>query len=175
MIMAAKALLMKNPDPSEKDIKKALRLNLCRCGTYPRVIKAIQRAAAVLRGDVLKPYLAEDVEGNSIIGKSVRRVDVENKITGKTKFYGDYYFDDMLYGKMVLSQYPHAEIISIDTKVAEEIPGVQLVLTAKDIPGKNIHGVLAKDQPVLAVDRVRYIGDPVAVVLLRMKDRPKGR
>ncbi|MEL7563998.1 MAG: molybdopterin cofactor-binding domain-containing protein [Dehalobacterium sp.] len=164
MIIAAKALLLKNPDPSEEEIKKALKLNLCRCGAYPRVTKAIQRAAAVLRGETLEPYVAEEAAGNSVIGKSVRRVDVEDKVTGKTNFYGDYYFDDMLSGKMVLSQYPHAEILSIDTRAAEEIPGVQLVLTAKDIPGKNIHGVLAKDQPVLAFDKVRYIGEPIAVV-----------
>ncbi|MCR6547040.1 molybdopterin-dependent oxidoreductase [Dehalobacterium formicoaceticum] len=164
MIMTAKALLLKNPDPSEEEIKKALKLNLCRCGTYPRVIKAIQRAAVVVRGETPEPYVAEDAAENNVIGKSVRRIDVEDKVTGKTVFYGDYYFDNMLYGKMVLSQYPHAKILSIDTTAAEQIPGVQLVLTAKDIPGNNIHGVLAKDQPVLAVDKVRYIGEPIVVV-----------
>jgi CO/xanthine dehydrogenase Mo-binding subunit/aerobic-type carbon monoxide dehydrogenase small subunit (CoxS/CutS family) len=165
MIMTAKALLIKNPNPTEEDIKRAFKPNLCRCGTYPRIIKAVERAAAVSRGESVKPFLSDDeVIKGDILGKSVRRLDVQDKVTGNTKFFADYYFDHMLHGKIVFSKYPHAEIVSIDIKAAKAIPGVQLVLTAKDIPGKNIHGVLSKDQPVLAVDKVRYIGEPVAVV-----------
>jgi len=165
MIMAVKALLNKNTNPTEAEIKKGLRLNLCRCGTYPRVIAAVRRAAAVYRGETPPPFNVEaGAQEEKVIGQSVPRIDVRDKVTGQTKFYGDFYFDDLLYGKMVLSEYPHAEILSIDTAAAEAIPGVQLVITAKDIPGQNLHGVLSKDQPVLAVDKVRFIGEPVAVV-----------
>ncbi len=165
MIMAAKAFLAKNPDPTEDAIRKGLKFQLCRCGTYPRVVEAVRRAAALARGEDPGPFpreAADRPEGQ--IGRSVPRVDVKDKVTGRTTFIADLQYEDMLYGKIVWSQYPHAEILSIDTAGAEKVDGVQLVLTAKDIPGTNLHGVLSKDQPVLAEDRVRYIGEPVAVV-----------
>lgn len=164
-ILEAKALLLKNPNPTTEDIKKALKFHLCRCGTYPRVIRAIERAAAAYRGENLARVPNENISDDyKIIGKSVPRVDIEKKVTGRTKFFADYYADDMLYGKIVWSQYPHAEIVSVDTKSAEAIEGVVLVLTAKEIPGNNLHGIIERDQPVLAEQRVKYIGEPIAVV-----------
>lgn len=163
LIMSAKGLLLKNDNPSDHDINKALRKNLCRCGTYPRLADAVKRSAAVIRGEAVAPYLGEPVTEETVIGKSVPRIDIRDKVTGGTQFYEDYTFENTMHGKIVWSKYPHAEIVSIDTKNAETIPGVQLVLTAKDIPGENAMG-LTKDQPVLAADKVRYLGDPVAVV-----------
>ena len=98
------------------------------------------------------------------LGKSIPRIDTVMKAKGETQYVGDIRFDGMLHGKVVWSSHPHAEIVSIDTKQADQIPGVRLVLTAKDIPGKNLYGVLVVDQPVLAENRVLYIGEPVAVV-----------
>ena len=86
------------------------------------------------------------------------------KAKGETQYVGDIRFDGMLHGKVVWSSHPHAEIVSIDTGQADRMSGVKLVLTAKDIPGKNLYGVLVVDQPVLAENRVLYIGEPVAVV-----------
>lgn len=165
LLMATHGLLKKNPDPTEEEIVKALRINLCRCGTYPRVIQAVKKAAAVLRGENPEPYEPLDLsENGSFIGKSMPRKDLPDKLTGKTKFFGDYYFDNMLYGKAVYPPYPHAEILSIDTSEAYKVPGVELVLTAKDVPGSNRFGVLCKDQQVFCEKRVKYIGDTVAVV-----------
>jgi CO/xanthine dehydrogenase Mo-binding subunit len=70
----------------------------------------------------------------------------------------------MLYGKILWSAYPHAEIIRIDTSKAESVAGVALVITAKDIPGKNQAGILMRDQPAIAAEKVRYIGDGLAAV-----------
>lgn len=167
ILMGAKGLLNENPDPTDEDIKKALKLNLCRCGTYPRVVEAVKKAAAVMRGDEDVPvYRPLDLSGNndSFIGKSMPRRDIADKVTGKTKFYADYQFDDMLYGKAVYAAYPHAKILSINTAPAYEVSGVQLVLTAEDVPGKNRYGVLCQDQPVFCDKRVKHIGDTVAVV-----------
>ena len=71
---------------------------------------------------------------------------------------------NMLYAKVTRSKYPHALIKSIDTTRAEAVPGVATVLTHKDVPGLNGFGILIPDQPVLCSDKVRYLGDAVAVV-----------
>lgn len=166
ILMAAKGLLNEKPDPTEDEIRKALRLNLCRCGTYPRVVMAVQKAAAVMRGDEAPVYHPFDLSTSkeSFIGKSIPRRDLPDKVTGRTRFYADMQFDNMLYGKAVYAEYPHAKILSINTKPAYDVPGVVLVLTAKDVPGKNRFGVLCPDQPVFCDKRVKYIGDTVAVV-----------
>lgn len=171
ILMSAKGLLHDNPDPTEADIKKALRLNLCRCGTYPRVILAVQKAAAVMRGDEAPAYHPQDFsQEGSFIGRSMPRRDLPDKVTGKTKFYADYRFDDMLYGKAVYAQYPHANILSIDVTAASDSEGVQVVLTAQSVPGVNRYGVLCPDQPVFCYSRVRHIGETVAVVFADSKE-----
>lgn len=165
IILGAKGLLNENLTPTEEDIKKALKPNLCRCGTYPRVIMAIQKVAAQMRGEDPAPYQPVDLsrEG-SFIGKSMPRRDLPDKVTGRTKFFGDYRFENTMYGKAVYSEYPSAKVLSIDTSEAEKADGVVCVLTAKDVPGLNRYGVLCVDQPVFAEDRVRHIGEVMAVV-----------
>jgi CO/xanthine dehydrogenase Mo-binding subunit len=70
----------------------------------------------------------------------------------------------MLWGQTVRSPHPHARIRSIDIAEAVASPGVHAVLTAEDVPGKKTFGLEFDDQPVLASDRVRYVGEPVAIV-----------
>ena len=67
-------------------------------------------------------------------------------------------------GKILRSPYPHALIKSIDTKKAEDLEGVVAVLTAKDVPGRNGFGAIIPDQPVICGDKVRFVGDGVALV-----------
>lgn len=165
LIMASYALLENNQNPSEEEILKALKINLCRCGAYNRIVKAVQRASAKLRGEQLEPFLDEKSHGeNEKLGKSVQRFDVVAKAKGETKFQADLDFNHMLHGKIVWSEHPHAEIISIDTDLAEKIPGVHLVLTSKDVPGENKFGTVTRDQPVLAEGKVRHLGEPVIAV-----------
>lgn len=163
LVLAAKAFLDNNTNPSKDEIIKALSKNLCRCGSYPRLIEAVQRAAKELRGEPLESFVQEGVTDSRTMGLSVPRKDVLEKVKGETKFVGDLYFDQMLHGKVVWSEYPSAEITYIDTEEALSLPGVKLILTSKDIP-HNRFGILEPDQFVLAEDRVRYIGEPVAVV-----------
>jgi CO/xanthine dehydrogenase Mo-binding subunit len=102
----------------------------------------------------------------SIIGTSVHRVDGIEKATGKAKYTGDLAIPGMIEGKFLRSPYAHARIRSIDTREAEASPGVVAVVTSKDFTdispyigrGKN------KDQPIIAVDRVIFAGQPVAAV-----------
>lgn len=98
-----------------------------------------------------------------VIGESILRVDGHTKVTGGAKYPADLRMENMLHGKTLRSTKAHANF-TIDTKKAEKHKGVVGVLTAKDIPGKNAHGVLLKDHEALCESRVRRIGDPIAVV-----------
>ena len=99
-----------------------------------------------------------------MIGKPERRVDSWGKVTGTAKFADDYNVAHQLYGKVLRAGYPHAKIISIDTIKARQLEGVEAVLTAADIPGEKVFGIVTKNQAILAIDRVRYLGDGVALV-----------
>jgi CO/xanthine dehydrogenase Mo-binding subunit len=99
-----------------------------------------------------------------MIGRSVARVDAFGKLTGKALYAGDVSFPGMLYLKILRSNRPHAKILQIRSDEAERHPGVVAVLTYKDIPGTNKIGFAQKDQPVLCDEKVRFIGDPVALV-----------
>jgi CO/xanthine dehydrogenase Mo-binding subunit len=95
------------------------------------------------------------------VGRSVPRVDGVEKVTGTAKFVGDIVLPGMLYGRILRSSYPHALIRSIDTASAEALPAVVAVLTAADITDLN---PIYNGRPVIAMKRVRYIGEPVAAV-----------
>ncbi|HBY57677.1 MAG TPA: xanthine dehydrogenase [Candidatus Atribacteria bacterium] len=102
-----------------------------------------------------------------IVNKSVERIDVYEKVTGKAKYGADLNCGSQLYAKTVYSRYPHAKILKIDTKEAEGLEGVIMVITAKDVPGNNI---MFGKFPVLAQNEVKYIGDGVAVVAAESKE-----
>jgi CO/xanthine dehydrogenase Mo-binding subunit len=95
------------------------------------------------------------------VGRSVPRVDGIEKVTGKAKFLGDLAIPGMLHGKILRSTYPHARILAIDTSRAESLPGVAAVFTAADL-GDSVP--LYNGRPVIAANRVRYVGEPVAAV-----------
>ena len=99
-----------------------------------------------------------------IIGKPERRVDAWGKVTGRAKFAADYNVAHQLVGKVLRSKHPHAKIRRLDTDKAKKLPGVAAVLTAADIPGKKVFGIVLENQAILAEDRVRYLGDGVALV-----------
>lgn len=99
-----------------------------------------------------------------VIGENVIRVDGLSKVTGKAVYPQDIYMDGMLYGKTLRSTKSHA-FIRVDTTKAEKIEGVVKILTYKDVPGKNYHGVVFKDHQVFCEKKVRRIGDPIAFVV----------
>ncbi len=106
-------------------------------------------------------------QGNfSIIGTSVPRVDGVDKVTGKAKYAGDLVIPGMIEGKLLRSPFAHARILSIDTSAAAALPGVVAIITAKDFSDIDPYigrGKL-KDQPIIALDRALFAGQPVAAV-----------
>ena len=83
---------------------------------------------------------------------------------GKLAYGADHPQEGFLHGKILRSPHPHALIKSIQTEKAKKLPGVAAVLTAKDVPGRNGFGVAIPDQPVICGDKVRFVGDAVALV-----------
>src|SRR5437879_11563107 len=106
-------------------------------------------------------------EGFRVIGIPRRRVDGRAKVTGQTRFADDIFLPRMAHCKLLRSPHPHARIRKIDTTRATAHPGVDLVLTGKDVPIQ--YGILpvSQDEQALSVDRVRHVGDPVAAVIAR--------
>ncbi|WP_099303221.1 xanthine dehydrogenase subunit D [Bacillus sp. Marseille-P3800] len=92
------------------------------------------------------------------------RPDGVPKVTGQLTYMTDLTFPNMLYGKVLRSAFPHANIIRLSTDRAEKLPGVKAVITHQDIPGLNGFGIIFPDQPVLCDKRVLYVGDAIAAV-----------
>ena len=105
-----------------------------------------------------------DIRRKGGIGESVKRVDGVPKVKGDFEYASDLRRDGMLWGATLRSPHPHARIVSIDTSAAADAPGVRAVLTHADVPGKQTFGLDVQDQPVLALDMVRYAGEAVAIV-----------
>ncbi len=101
----------------------------------------------------------------SVIGKRVPRIDAKEKVMGQAKYAADYSLPDMLWCKVLRAPFPHARILNIDTKKAERLPGVKTVITGKDFGGWT-WGFMAttRDEPPLAVDKVRFLYEGVAGV-----------
>ncbi|HZB44931.1 MAG TPA: hypothetical protein VE360_06795, partial [Pyrinomonadaceae bacterium] len=99
-----------------------------------------------------------------VVGKPFRKVDARSKCVGETRFADDITLPRMLYCKILRSPEPHARIESIDASKALALPGVHAVITGRDLP--ITYGILpvSQDEHPLCVERVRFIGDPVAAV-----------
>jgi len=104
------------------------------------------------------------------VGIEIPKVDVIEKALGEAKYGADLPFRGPLHLKVLRSPKPHAKIVRIEKDEALRIPGVERIFTAKDIPGKNLVGTINKDQPILASGRVRYIGDPVALIAAKTEE-----
>jgi aldehyde oxidoreductase len=174
MIMAGKALLDQNGNPDATELSRALTGNLCRCTGYAKILQAVQRAAALMRGDTVD----DQRRYREAIGGDPRRPDAIEKVTGRTRFAADLRMPGMLHAKVLRSPHTHARIRAIDAERARALPGVEAVLTSADIPGvlafsdkwsaraqDTDHGDQGALEPVLAIDRVRMRGEPVAIVV----------
>lgn len=163
MVMCTKALLDKNPAPTELEIRYALRNNYCRCTGYVKIIAAVELAAQIMRDGRIPEAGAKDWKP----GNRVQRIDAREKVLGEGKYPDDYYLPGMLCGSLLRSKYARARVLSIDTKKAKALPGVRGVYTAADVPGENLIGHLRHDQYVFVPvgELVHYLGDPVALVV----------
>ena len=98
------------------------------------------------------------------VGESILRSDAVPKVKGEFAYSSDLQAPGMLWGHTLRSPHAHARIRAIDLSLALAMPGVHAVLTHDDVPGAKTYGLEFRDQPVLAIDRVRFFGEPVAVV-----------
>ena len=165
MVMAGTALLQKNLNPTEEEIKYALRGNICRCTGYKKIIEGIQLVAKILRGE---EAIDEELEKGDVYGVGQRafRIDVRKKVLGYGKYPDDIVMDNMAYVSAVRSKYPRARVLKIDASKAEALPGVLGVLTAADVPNNKV-GHIQQDWDVMIAegDITRCIGDAICLVV----------
>ena len=158
MIMAAEALLRRNPRPDEAEIRAALSGNLCRCTGYVKIVEAVQEASRDCRPEVAQPQgLAH------AIGRPLPLIDTVEKVTGGAAYTADLPAQALV-GRIFRSPYAHAEILEVDVSAVRALPGVVAVITGADCD--KAFGVLpiTMNEPPLARGRVRYRGEPVAAV-----------
>ena len=167
MVMAAKGLLDQNPDPTEGEIRRALRTNICRCTGYVKIIEGVRLTAKILREGRL-PRREEDWR----VGSRVCRIDVEEKVQGTGLYPDDVYMEGMLYASAVRSAHPRAVVRAIHAEEALSLPGVAGVFTAADIPGQNKVGHLVKDwDTMIPVGGItHYLGDAVCIVVAESQE-----
>ena len=179
-LLVAEELLKKKPNPTRAEIQEALSGNLCRCTGYIKIYEAVELAAARMRGEEYGTAEGKCLRTRleirvicanlwtkrllNIVGKPFRKVDARAKCVGQTKFADDIVLPRMLFCKILRSHLPHALIKSIDVSKALALPGVFAVITGKDLPIP--YGILpvSQDEHALCIDKVRFIGDPVAAV-----------
>ncbi|MCC2257770.1 selenium-dependent xanthine dehydrogenase [Intestinimonas aquisgranensis] len=170
MVLSGKALLDQVPDPTEEQIKQAIRGNVCRCTGYKKIIEGITLAGAILRGEAkIDPELEKgDTYG---VGDRAFRTDVRDKVLGKGEYVDDVYMEGMVHASAVRSQYPRARVLDIDASAALALPGVLAVLTADDVPNNKV-GHIQQDWDVMIAkgDVTRCVGDAICLVVAETED-----
>ncbi len=165
MILAAKALLDKNPNPSREEIKNGLRHNLCRCTGYGKIFQAIELAGRFLRGECT-PADMRPVADVGQIGVSHPRPWSLLKACGLAEFSADITVPGALEIAVVRSPHHRAKLKRIDMGEANKMPGVVGIMTAADIKGSNSMG-FGNDQPILCAGNLPVLGAAVAIVAAR--------
>ncbi|MYH70248.1 MAG: molybdopterin-dependent oxidoreductase [Gammaproteobacteria bacterium] len=157
MVLSLKDLFNRNPEPDEEEVRVAISSNLCRCTGYTKIFDA----ARALRDRTLDTQAANG--NDDAIGARMVRTDAVEKVTGSAVYAEDVRLPRMVYGALVRSPFPHATILSIDTSAAVNHPAVRAVVTGRDIE-MGYYGYELQDQRVFALEKVRYLGEPVAAV-----------
>ncbi|MGY3749796.1 selenium-dependent xanthine dehydrogenase [Vagococcus acidifermentans] len=170
MVLAAQGLINKKPDPSDSDVRKAIRGNICRCTGYVKIIEAIKLAAKLFRENLAIP----ENSASGKLGTDFHRVDAVEKTLGTGKYVDDIVVEGMLHASAVRTKYPRARVLAIDSSQALAHPDCEAVLTADDVPGNNKIGHLEFisdwDVMIRVGDITRYVGDAVALVVSKKKE-----
>ena len=104
------------------------------------------------------------------VGESEHRVDALGKVTGQVEYTADIDFDDLAHARLVRSSVAHASVEAVDVSDAMAVAGVIDVVMPEDVPGERTVGVITPDQPIINAEKVRYLGDPVAIVVAESED-----
>lgn len=177
MVMRAIDLLEQTPDPDETEIREALKGNYCRCTGYQNIIRAIQRAA---KGPVLT---GQRTRSGTAIGESPPRREDRRFLTGQGRYTADITLPGQTHAVFVRSTRAHARLLDVDVQQALAGDDVLAVLTGEDVAADGLAGltcswqILSKDgspmkavrRPLLAQERVRFVGEAVAVVIARTR------
>lgn len=178
-IMSAKALLDKTLSPTREEVRAWFHRNrnLCRCTGYKPLIDAVMEAAAIMRGEkTVHDIMPKPKDDGSILGTEYIRPSAVAKVTGTWDFGADVALkmpEGTLRLALVQAEVSHALIKSIDTSEAEAMPGVEKVITWKDVGGKNaITGLITFptnkgdgwDRPILCKEKIFQFGDAIAIV-----------
>lgn len=157
MVLLAEALLARTPDPSRAEVRAWMGANICRCTGYRAIEDAVLNAARLKR--------AQPPERDA----GTWRPEQAAKVTGAAFFTSDMSLPGQLEAKILRSPHAHARIRAIRTAAARALPGVHAVVTGEDVAAlpEPYYGLWVKDQPLLAIDRVRHRGDMVAAVAAR--------
>lgn len=167
IVMRAKAQIdKKGADLKREDMARHLGAHLCRCTGYVKVLDAIQ---AVARGETFSPELA------ATVGGAGAKYEANELTLGDRGYIDDMRVPGMLNAALHLADHTRAEIIAIDGSAAEAAPGVHAVLTAADIPGELMVGIIYKDWPVMIPvgGRTSYAGDVLAIVIADTREQAR--
>lgn len=162
MVISAKGLLDKVPEPTEAEIREAIKNNICRCTGYVKVVAAIQLAAKIFREGTQVP----ECTCKPLIGENLNRIDAKAKALGEAEYVDDMRIEGMIYGGAVRSPHPRALIKGINKDKIKELEGVVAVITAADLPGKAKIGHIIKDWDVLIPvgGWTHCAGDPILLI-----------
>ena len=170
MVMSGKALIDRNPNPTEDEIKEAIKGNICRCTGYKKIIEGIDLAAQILRGD--KKIDEELEKGDDFgVGSNAFRIDVRDKVLGIGEYVDDVELENMLHVSAVRTKYPRARVLDIDFSEALALEGVVAVYTAEDVPNNKV-GHIQQDWDVMIAkgDVTRCMGDAICLVVAESEE-----
>jgi putative selenate reductase molybdopterin-binding subunit len=180
-LMAARAVLTKNPHATKDEVQAGMTGNICRCSAYNRYVEATLAAAgaSIPTGGTAQFAEASDAPMRPLktVGHPTTRIDAYERVTGKATYTGDFHLPGMLYARVLRSPHPHARIRSVDTSKAAAMPGVKAVLTHENCTvvwgaGGVAGGIQYNDQIKKITKQrryafnnpVRFVGEPVAAV-----------
>ncbi len=167
MVVAGVALLLRDAEPDEAAVRKALRGNICRCTGYGRIVAGLLEAARRLRdGESLPAFPPADG-----VGRPACRTGDLARTLGGEPFVDDVRLPGMWYGAVVLAPAPRARILAIDAAPALALPGVERVIGAAEIPGERLQGMIHRDWPMYVAvgETTRCVGDVLALVVARTR------
>lgn len=170
MVMSGKALIDRNPNPTEDEIKEAIKGNICRCTGYKKIIEGIDLAAQILRGD---RKIDEELEkGDDFgVGSNAFRIDVRDKVLGIGEYVDDVELENMLHVSAVRTKYPRARILDIDVSEALALEGVVAIYTSEDVPNNKV-GHIQQDWDVMIPkgEVTRFVGDALCLVVAESEE-----